>query len=228
MLRWLFHNTLITGDNVRLAAQRPVLRRMLPARSRAALDAGAGGGEYTRTLLLPRAERVLAVDIEEEHLRRLSGRLTGEERGRCALAAGTLTDVPARDGAFDLVLCSEVLEHCEDDGAVVAELARVTAPGGVLVVAVPVPPAPYPDGAHVREGYTAGELRGLLERHGFEVTDHAHCLFALSRWTLRLRHRVGTRMPLPLMFLIHLERLLYARAGEDSLPFDVVMRAVRR
>jgi hypothetical protein len=30
------------------------------------------------------------------------------------------------------------------------------------------------------------------------------------------------------MFLIHLERLLYSQAGADSLPFDVVVRAVRK
>jgi len=41
------------------------------------------------------------------------------------------------DDAYDLVVCNHVLEHVPDDGAAVAELARVTAPGGLAVVSVP-------------------------------------------------------------------------------------------
>ncbi len=41
------------------------------------------------------------------------------------------------DGEFDLVVCNHVLEHVPDDRAAVAELARITAPGGVAVVSVP-------------------------------------------------------------------------------------------
>jgi SAM-dependent methyltransferase len=41
------------------------------------------------------------------------------------------------DDAFDLVVCNHVLEHVPDDRAALAELARVTAPGGVAVVSVP-------------------------------------------------------------------------------------------
>lgn len=41
------------------------------------------------------------------------------------------------DGEFDLVVCNHVLEHVPDDAAAVAELARVTAPGGLAVITVP-------------------------------------------------------------------------------------------
>jgi len=41
------------------------------------------------------------------------------------------------DGEFDLVLCNHVLEHVADDAAAVAELARVTAPGGSALITVP-------------------------------------------------------------------------------------------
>jgi SAM-dependent methyltransferase len=48
----------------------------------------------------------------------------------------TRLDLP--DAAFDLVICSHVLEHVPDDAAAMAELRRVTAPGGRCLVMVPL------------------------------------------------------------------------------------------
>ncbi len=42
------------------------------------------------------------------------------------------------DASFDAVLCSHVLEHVDDDAAAMAELRRITAPGGWCVVMVPL------------------------------------------------------------------------------------------
>jgi len=201
---------------------------MFPRTCEQALDAGAGSGEYTRSVVIPSARRVLTVDIQHKYVGHFARRLDASERAKCLPTVGTLTHIPAPDGAFDAILCSEVLEHCEDDDGVIAEFARIMRPGGVLVITVPVPPAPYPDNSHVREGYTLAELSSVLERHGFAVTEHAYCLFAISKWALKLRIGMGMKVPLPFMFLVHLERLLYSRAGADGLPFDVVVRAVRK
>jgi SAM-dependent methyltransferase len=43
---------------------------------------------------------------------------------------GRVEDLPVPDGSFDLVLCTQVLEHCDDPPRAVRELRRVTAPGG--------------------------------------------------------------------------------------------------
>jgi SAM-dependent methyltransferase len=40
-------------------------------------------------------------------------------------------------GSYDLVIANHVLEHVADDRAALAELDRITAPGGVVVVSVP-------------------------------------------------------------------------------------------
>jgi SAM-dependent methyltransferase len=224
--RALFQNLFVTGDNVRLATQLPVLRSLLPARAERALDAGAGSGEYTRRLLLPRASQVVAMDLDAASMRRLVSRLRPDERKRCSPALGSVAEVPYRKASFDLVLLCEVLEHCEDDDAVLDEIARVLKPGGTLVIAVPVPPAPYPDQAHVREGYTFDDLAALLAQHDFELRDHRYCMFRWSRAVLRWR--MTSRLPLPLMFLPHLEHRLFGGAGLEALPFDVVVRATRK
>ncbi|MDX6562283.1 MAG: hypothetical protein QOD65_2097 [Gaiellales bacterium] len=48
----------------------------------------------------------------------------------------TAIDLP--DGAFDAIFCSPVLEHVPDAAAGLAELCRVTAPGGFTLVMVPL------------------------------------------------------------------------------------------
>ena len=43
---------------------------------------------------------------------------------------GSVEALPVADGAFDVVLCTQVLEHVEDPARAVRELHRVTSPGG--------------------------------------------------------------------------------------------------
>jgi 2-polyprenyl-6-hydroxyphenyl methylase/3-demethylubiquinone-9 3-methyltransferase len=47
---------------------------------------------------------------------------------------GSVLAVPMADGCADVVVAGEVLEHVEDDVAVLAECARLLKPGGTLVV----------------------------------------------------------------------------------------------
>jgi SAM-dependent methyltransferase len=43
---------------------------------------------------------------------------------------GSVDALPVEDGSFDVVLCTQVLEHVDDPALAVRELHRVTAPGG--------------------------------------------------------------------------------------------------
>lgn len=87
-------------------------------------------------------------------------------------------DLP--DNSLDVVLSSHVLEHVPDTHAALAELRRVVAPGGVVVLQVPLaepstipPPAPEFHGDDTPVFWRFGwDLGGLLTEHGFEVTTH--------------------------------------------------------
>ena len=47
---------------------------------------------------------------------------------------GTVEAIPVDDGSFDLVLCTQVLEHCDDPGQGVRELRRVVRDGGRVLL----------------------------------------------------------------------------------------------
>ena len=63
-----------------------------------------------------------------------SAALAGRPRARCRARTGDAARLPFADGGADVVVAGEMLEHVTDLPAVVAELCRVLAPGGTLVV----------------------------------------------------------------------------------------------
>jgi malonyl-CoA O-methyltransferase len=116
------------------------------------LDLGAGTGHASRALKrrYPRA-RVTAVDIAPGMLSRAAAQsrwLRRFERVRADAYA-----LPFRDGAFDLVFSSLMLQWCDDLDAVFAEIARVLAPGGLLLFSTFGPGTL----AELREAWSASE-----------------------------------------------------------------------
>jgi SAM-dependent methyltransferase len=98
------------------------------------LDVGCGTGEICWRLadLFPFAS-VVGVDLEEDHLTR--ARLKCAPFGRrVTFEKGDALALPCPDASFDLTVCRHVLQAVPDAPRVVAELARVTRPGGRLHV----------------------------------------------------------------------------------------------
>ncbi|MCB9475936.1 MAG: methyltransferase domain-containing protein [Deltaproteobacteria bacterium] len=101
------------------------------------LDLGCGIGRFT-VELAKRAGEVVAVDPCASSLaacRRHLAEAGLSERVRIEQAdLSYLRDVP--DGAFDLVLCAEVLNYSDDPEADMAEIVRVTQPSGCAIVSI--------------------------------------------------------------------------------------------
>ena len=112
----------------------PLIRRYgLPPDIRV-LDAGCGTGEISMRLadLYPLA-KVLGIDVLDHHLAyarekyaRFAPRLTFENQDVFAL--------PAADATYDLTVCRHVVQAVPHADRVIAELARVTKPGGFVHV----------------------------------------------------------------------------------------------
>ena len=108
-------------------------RYTLPADARI-LDAGCGTGEIVGRIaaLMPQA-RLLGVDIIDAHLDLARARHAAfGERVRFEHQSVYALDAP--DATFDLTLCRHVLQAIPHADQVIAELARVTRPGGYLHV----------------------------------------------------------------------------------------------
>src|SRR4051812_39441684 len=90
------------------------------------VDLACGGG-----LMAPHAARLgyrhVGIDLG------LPGLDLGRARGMLPVQ-GSVLAVPLADGCADVVVAGEILEHVDDDVAVLAECARLLRPGGTLVI----------------------------------------------------------------------------------------------
>jgi SAM-dependent methyltransferase len=117
---------------------------------------------------------------------------------------GSASRLPFADGVFDVVAAFDVVEHCDDDRRAVAELARVLAPGGRLLLSVPAYAWAWSDhdvrAGHYRR-YTRPQLVGLVAAAGLRVERSTYAfgavfpLFVAERMARRLRQHVGRPAP---------------------------------
>jgi SAM-dependent methyltransferase len=155
------------------------------------LDAGCGSG-HTLDLLSAYGDSV-GIDPDDESVARTVA------RGHRALVAA-LPSLPFEDGAFTATTCLDVLEHIEDDHAALAELRRVTAPGGALLVTVPAYEALWSShdvaNEHVRR-YRARTLRALAGRVGVGVErlTYFNSLLLPAAAAVRLAERARRHAP---------------------------------
>ncbi len=109
---------------------------LMPAglQGRSVVDAGCGSGRYLLHALERGAARVTGVDLSPQMLARAGAELGLRTRAaEVALTQGSLTALPIPDGAADLTICGLVLGHLEQLEPALAELRRVTRPGGMVL-----------------------------------------------------------------------------------------------
>jgi len=99
------------------------------------LDVGCGSGRHTCAAHQRRNVTAIGVDLSFDDLSEARGRLQLHDRlgehggGTWALSAADVASLPFKDDCFDLVICSEVLEHILSHRAAIREIVRVLRPG---------------------------------------------------------------------------------------------------
>ena len=111
---------------------RELLTELRPHRPERALDVGAGTGALTAPLVAELgAGSVAAIDPSVAFVASLRERLPGVDARE-----GTADALPFADATFDLVIAQLVVHFMPDPVAGLAEMARVTRPGGTVAASV--------------------------------------------------------------------------------------------
>jgi ubiquinone/menaquinone biosynthesis C-methylase UbiE len=98
------------------------------------LDAGAGTGVVLEAALKVCGDLDLCVAIDASHT--MLQRIRASNIRRCV---SDISSIPLRDGLFDVALCRQVLHYIADIEGVIAQVHRVLAANGALVVGQIVP-----------------------------------------------------------------------------------------
>lgn len=209
------------------------------------LDCGAGLGWITHVIARLHDCRLAATDYDVPRL--LTARR--ETPPDVSIAASDIYRLPYRDGFFDKVVLSEVLEHVPDDSAALSEVARVVRPGGIVAITVPNHDYPFLwDPVNwtrerlrlepIREGFFGGlwtnhlrlyarnALLELVRRSGLvaeEVRQHVHYCFPFAH---NLVYGIGMRL-VQSGALPDADRFRYDRKGFALSPVNVARSTFR-
>lgn len=123
--------------------RRELIERMLKAAAgpgvTRALEIGPGSGIYL-PILAELATEVSVTDIELAFLDRARDLMLGHPE--VSFFVDDITRTNLAPASFDLILCTEVIEHIAVWRAAVASMARLLRPGGVIVLSTPQPWSP--------------------------------------------------------------------------------------
>jgi len=148
--------------------------------------------------------------------------------------------IPQPDASFDVVLCTEVLEHVPDPYAAIREFARLLKSGGELILTAPFGSLTHQAPYHFVTGFSSFWYEHHLVAAGFriaEISPNGNYFDVLAQEVRRVRsvaRRYGHRRMSPLDGLAALQMLRmlarFSRNGQSSAElgtFGFHVRALR-
>jgi ubiquinone/menaquinone biosynthesis C-methylase UbiE len=160
-------------QRARAAALEARLQDLLPTTGdERVLDVGAGTGAFSFALA-PRVREVVAVEIDEE----LAARARADAPPNVEVIVGDGEHLPLESFSFDIAGTLRTLHHTRRPELLMAELARVTRPGGTILVVDQLAPVDPLEGFELtrfeqaRDPSTTrlladADLRGLFDSNG--------------------------------------------------------------
>jgi SAM-dependent methyltransferase len=170
----------------RTRALNAVMARILPQKPDfRLLDIGCGAGNMIHHL--SRYGQVKGLDIDERPVK------VARQRGYDVDQFDVTQPMPFEADSFDAITALDVIEHNEDDLAILADSFRILKPGGHIIITVPALMWLWSHNddinAHIRR-YTSGEIKEKLSQVGFKVqrvTYNNFFVFPLAAGLILLR-----------------------------------------
>ena len=146
------------------------------------LDVGCGTGRVALTLA-SRGFEVDGVDIEPRVIE-IAKSIAASYNLHCSFITGDFTDSKlVKPKSYDLVICSEVIEHVQDYQLIIDNIYRALKDGGLLILTTPHGPNQYSivdvEAGHIRR-YTYSEIKKSLAQ--FQIVDHFTTGFPFYRF----------------------------------------------
>jgi 2-polyprenyl-3-methyl-5-hydroxy-6-metoxy-1,4-benzoquinol methylase len=122
------------------------------------LDAGCGDGVQLKVL-----SQIPTIEVWGADYNPLRAKRARQNFPNARIVCGNLLELPFARASFDIILCSQVMEHIPQDDLLLKKLADILKPKGLLILGTP------------NEGCLMARLRNhLLERKILRNTDHTH------------------------------------------------------
>ena len=159
--------------------RKTIIERTALARGTRVLDVGCGSGEFLGLLILAGVDAA-GIDPAPAMVELARARVPGAD-----IREGSVESLPWSSGSFDVVTAVNALQFADDTDGALAEMTRVTAPGGLVVVAnwaegarndlhrIEVAVAASYDDELPPDGAlrSQGGLEDLLESSGLDIVD---------------------------------------------------------
>lgn len=179
----------------RTRALNAVMRPLLPGGpDTRLLDVGCGAGNMIHHL--SEYGQVKGLEIDPRPVKK------ARERGYDVDQFDATRPMPFDPATFDAVTALDVIEHNQDDVAILRDSYRILKPGGHIIITVPAFMWLWTHNddlnAHVRR-YTAKELRQKLRQVGFKVNRISYnnfFIFPLAATLLLLRRSANKKVNL--------------------------------
>jgi ubiquinone/menaquinone biosynthesis C-methylase UbiE len=128
---WLFNAVLGFNDPHDLHRYNVLLKQIAELPHSKVLEVGCGGGQLIQSL--SGKSNIIGFDLSLNVLRRVASKNLKTTN----LVAGDAVSLPFKETSFDIIVCTEVLEHVPRFDLVITEIERVISPDGFVLITVP-------------------------------------------------------------------------------------------
>lgn len=153
------------------------------------LDIGTSTGTNLRMLRDLGYLNVRGLDLSEDAIQWCA------DKGLGQVDKGDICNIPSREGEYDLVLATDIIEHVDDDVLAMQEIARVLKPGARSIITVPAFQSLWglqDTVSHHKRRYRKNDFMAKLKSSGLEVEEffYFNYLLFFPIWMARQLIRV--------------------------------------